>query len=79
MTDKIKKFFASLDVKTKERLDEKIESARKSPFVGKNIKKMSGYGKNIFRLRVGNIRIIYSVGSDGSMKILDIDYRGNIY
>jgi len=79
MTDKIKKFFDSLDAKTKERIAEKIESAKKNPFVGKNIKKMTGYGKNIFRLRVGDIRVIYSIGTEGSMTILDIDFRGNIY
>ena len=79
MTDKIQKFLASLDAKTKERLDQKIESAMKNPFVGKNIKRMAGYGKNVFRLRVGDIRIIYLVNRDSSIEILDIDYRGNIY
>lgn len=79
MTDKIKKFLAALDPKTKTRLDEKIELARKSPFVGKNIKKMSGYGKNVYRLRVGGIRIIYIVLEDRSLQIVDVDYRGNIY
>ncbi len=79
MTDKIKKFFAALDLRTKARLDEKIELARKNPFAGKNIKKMSGYGKNVFRLRVGGIRIIYIVLADRSLQIVDVDYRGNIY
>lgn len=79
MTDKIKKFFDSQDAKTKARLRQKLEEVKKNPFAGKNIKKMVGYGKNVFRLRVGDIRVVYLVKGAGSVEILDIDYRGNIY
>ncbi|MFA6024753.1 MAG: type II toxin-antitoxin system RelE/ParE family toxin [Candidatus Gracilibacteria bacterium] len=79
MTDKIKKFFDSQDTKTRERLKKKLEELRRNPFLGKNIKRMTGYGKNVFRLRVGDIRIIYLVNRDSSIEVLDIDYRGNIY
>lgn len=79
MTNKIQKFFDSQDAKTREKLKNKLLELKKSPFSGKNVKRMAGYGKNVFRLRVGDIRVIYSVGSEGSMTILDVDYRGNIY
>lgn len=79
MTDKIKKFFESQDAKTRERLKKKLAELKKNPFSGNNVKRMSGYGKNVFRLRVGTIRIIYLVNSDSVVEILDIDYRGNIY
>lgn len=79
MTDKIKKFFDSQDKKTRERLKLRLQELKSDPFHGRNIKKMSGYGKNVFRLRVGNIRIIYFVHQNLSIEILDIDYRGNIY
>lgn len=79
MTDKIKKFFNSQDKKTKEQLKKKLEGIKKDPFHGRNIKRMTGYGKNVYRLRVGDIRIIYQVKSSQLVEILDIDYRGNIY
>lgn len=79
MTDKIQKFLASQNAKIKTQLKKKLVEVRKSPFSGRNIKRMSGYGKNVFRLRVGNIRIIYLVQEDLTIELLDIDYRGNIY
>ena len=79
MTDKIQKFFDSQDDKTKARLKKKLEEVEENPFYGRNIKRMTGYGKNVYRLRVGDIRIIYLVNSTRSIEILDIDYRGGIY
>lgn len=79
MTDKIQKFIAAQSEKVRERLGKKLEQVRKHPFSGANVKKMTGYGKNVFRLRVGDIRIIYIVLADQSIEIVDIDYRGNIY
>lgn len=79
MTDKIQKFITTLSEKVRERLKKKLEQVRKQPFSGANVKKMTGYGKNVFRLRVGDIRIIYLVLADQSIEIVDIDYRGNIY
>lgn len=79
MTDKIQKFFDAQDLKTKSRLKKKLLELKQNPFTGNNIKKMSGYGKNVFRLRVGDIRIIYLVHKNLAIEILDIDYRGSIY
>ncbi len=79
MTNKIQKFFDSQDAKTREKLKSKLAELKKNPFSGKNVKRMAGYGKNVFRLRVGDIRVIYLVNRDSSIEILDIDYRGNIY
>ena len=79
MTDKIQKFFDAQDPKTKNRLKKKLLELKKNPFAGNNIKKMSGYGKNVFRLRVGDIRNIYFVHKNLSIEILDIDYRRSIY
>lgn len=79
MTNKIQKFFDSQDAKTREKLKSKLAELKKNPFSGKNVKRMAGYGKNVFRLRVGDIRVIYLVNRDSSIEILDINYRGNIY
>ena len=45
---------------------------------GTDIKKLKGY--DLYRMRVGNVRVIYSV--DNSIKIINIqniDNRGDIY
>jgi mRNA interferase RelE/StbE len=78
MTDKIEKFTKSLDEKTKKRLKQKLQAIKKDPYNQKDVKKLQGLGKDIFRFRMGKIRIIYQI-IDQEVIILDIDYRGNIY
>jgi mRNA-degrading endonuclease RelE of RelBE toxin-antitoxin system len=78
MTDKISKFIDSLDSKTKERLKQKLIQLRQNPFAMTGVKKLSGFGKATYRLRIGKIRIIYIV-IDRNIEMVDIDYRGNIY
>ena len=77
MTDRIDKFIKSLDKKTRQRLLEKILEIKKSPSIASNVKVLKGF-KNVYRLRMGKIRVIYRV-LGGKIKIIDIDYRGNIY
>ncbi len=77
MTDRIKKFIAKLDTKTKEKIAQKTKALVKDPFNQRDIKKISG-SKNFYRLRVGDIRVIYKITKD-QVKIIDVDYRGNIY
>jgi len=77
MSDKIKKFIATLDAKTKEKIIQKIEALLNDPFEQKNIKKLSG-SKDFYRLRIGDIRIIYKI-TKNQVEIIDIDYRRNIY
>ncbi len=78
MTDKIGKFIDSLDLKTKARLKEKLSQLKQNPFAMTGVKKLVGVGGTAYRLRVGKIRIIYVVCS-GKIKIIDIDFRGNVY
>jgi len=78
MPDKISKFIASLDKKTKERLKARLIQLRLNPFSNQqDVKKLHGYG-DLYRLRIGKIRIIFSV-IEKEVQIIDIDYRGNIY
>lgn len=79
MTDRISKFIASLSPKIREQLKHKLVDLRKSPFNTAGVKKMQGWGENVYRLRMGKIRIIYKVDINGEIEIIDIDYRGNIY
>ncbi len=82
------KYLKKLDAKTAERVREKIlqllsmlEVEGMIPFNELDIKKLKGQWDGYFRLRVGQIRVIFTlVGED--LKILliyDINVRGRIY
>lgn len=77
MPDKITKFIQLLDVKLRRQLKKKLEALKQAPFSMPGVKKMEGID-GVYRLRVGKIRIVYTI-SDGDIEIIDIDYRGNIY
>ncbi|MBI4268347.1 type II toxin-antitoxin system RelE/ParE family toxin [Candidatus Uhrbacteria bacterium] len=78
MSDKITKFVQSLDGKTRERLKKKLLELKCDPYAVSGVKKMNGKN-HTYRLRVGKIRIIYTLDSRNVIEIIDIDYRGNIY
>lgn len=78
MTNKVEKFFRSLDKKTRERIKIKLKELKKDPFDARGVKKMKDWGDNIYRLRIGKIRLIYEV-IENDIEIVDINYRGNIY
>lgn len=40
--------------------------------------KLRGY-KDLYRIRIGKIRIVFRRKSDGTNKIIDANWRGNIY
>lgn len=68
------KFLKKQDGKTQERL---LKAIYKLP-EGTDIKKLQGH--DLYRLRVGNYRILYTV--DDGMKIItieNIDNRGDVY
>lgn len=78
MTDKITKFINSLDKKTKAKLKGKLLLLKTSPYESKDVKKLKNQQNNLYRLRLGKIRIIYELVNN-EIEIIDIDYRGNIY
>ena len=78
MSDKITKFLDNLNKKTRQQLSLKISQLRENPFAMMGVKKIQTEVGTYYRLRVGKIRIIYTISSDG-VEIIDIDYRGNIY
>ncbi|MEZ4087487.1 MAG: type II toxin-antitoxin system RelE/ParE family toxin [Candidatus Gracilibacteria bacterium] len=79
MPDKITKFVNALDAKTRKRLKERLKSLRENPLArSQDVKKLKGWGKSTYRLRMGDIRIIYRL-NDGKVAIIDIDFRGNVY
>ncbi len=80
------KFLESLDEKNRERARLKIRSLVLSleegviPFKELDIKKLKGGWKGFFRLRIGNIRIIFRIDIEkDELIIYEIDYRGGAY
>ena len=69
------KFLQKQDKPTRKRLMEVISELPK----GTDIKRLQGYN-NLYRMRVGNIRVLYSIKE--SLKIIsieNIDNRGDVY
>ena len=79
MPDKIQKFIKSLDKKKKSRLKELLLEIKNNPFSVSGVKKLKGLRGDVYRVRLGKIRIIYEIGEGNDVEIVDIDYRGNIY
>jgi len=78
MPDKVMKFIESLDDKTRARLKKKLAELKQNPYTVSGVKKMNGTD-HTYRLRIGKIRIIYTIDIRNVIEIVDIDYRGNIY
>lgn len=57
-----------------------IEEKKMIPFTELNIKKMKGEWENFYRLRIGKIRVIFTVNFDNSeLEIYAIGFRGDVY
>ncbi|MDP4007910.1 MAG: type II toxin-antitoxin system RelE/ParE family toxin [Candidatus Peregrinibacteria bacterium] len=78
MVDKVRKFFDSLDEKMKKRIHDKLTEIKAHPFKASGVKKLQGWGENVYRVRIGKIRVIYKV-LENDIEIVDINFRGNIY
>ena len=77
---KAAKFYQKVDATTVRRLNLAFAILAEGPFSHYSIKRLSGELKGSYRLRVGDIRIIYSV--DESQKIVYIEvigFRGDVY
>lgn len=75
-----KKFLATIPRKEVQTVIEKIDNLSRDPFTSTlDIKKLATTNRS-YRLRVGNIRIVYEVDSTAkNIFIQDIGFRGNIY
>jgi mRNA interferase RelE/StbE len=79
------KFLENLTPKDKERIKDKlkilvtaIEESGSIPFKELDIKTLKGDWKGWQRMRLGKIRVIFSVQPD-ELQIFEIDFRGDIY
>jgi mRNA interferase RelE/StbE len=71
------KTLEKLPPKTRDRVFKDLEATKGNPFRGK---RLQGELEGLFRLRVGNLRVIYEVDSEYSLIIIHaIGSRGGIY
>ncbi|MGO8695938.1 MAG: type II toxin-antitoxin system RelE family toxin [Rectinemataceae bacterium] len=53
---------------------------RKNPFYGPNIKKLKGEYKDVYRYRIGNLRLFYKISEEAVIVfIIDIEQRKDAY
>ena len=74
------KFLSKLDYQIKDRLREKIEKLREDPFP-QEVERVKGYKvEKVFRIRVGDYRILYIVSFERSeILVAMIDKRERAY
>ena len=62
------------------KLVEKINDTGIIPYNEFNIKRLKGEWLGYFRMRIGKIRVIFTIDRpEDEIKIVAIDFRGNIY
>ena len=80
LSRKAAKFYQKADTTIVKRLNLAFTKLSENPFKKYNIKKLSGELKGSYRLRIGDMRIIYSVDEEQNIVYIEvIGFRGNIY
>ena len=80
LSRKAAKFYQKADTVTAKRLNLAFSRLAEDPFQQYNIKKLSGELKGSYRLRLGDMRIIYSVDEAKNIVYIEvIGFRGDIY
>jgi mRNA interferase RelE/StbE len=74
LTKTAEKFYAATSSDIARKINKAIEVIKKSPYSHSNIKKLKGNLSGYFRYRIGEYRIIYSVGEE--IKIVSIIWIG---
>ena len=80
LAKKAAKFYRKADTPTVRRLNAAFDRLAEDPYYHYNIKPLTSDLQGSYRLRIGNIRIIYSI--DDSVKIVYIEvigFRGDVY
>ena len=72
--EKIIKFMKSLTEKERDKKKIELEKLKKGEFKDLNIKKLKGY-ENIFRLKKGQIRIVYKKEENSKIELIFIVRR----
>jgi mRNA-degrading endonuclease RelE of RelBE toxin-antitoxin system len=74
MTDKIKKSLAKFSAKERAQISTILKNLIAENYTGLNLLKLKG-SKDIFRVRKGDIRIIFRKDKSGTVKVLAIERR----
>jgi mRNA interferase RelE/StbE len=74
------RYFDRLDERIKAQLREKLTALASEPFTAAGVKPMQGDWKGYYRLRHGDLRIIYTIDKDKDLLVVaHIGPRGDIY
>jgi len=80
LSKKAAKFYQKVDTVTARRPNLTFAKLSKGPFRHPNIKPLTGELEGSFRLRVGDIRVIYSVDERDKIVYIEvIHFRGDVY
>jgi mRNA interferase RelE/StbE len=73
-------YFDRLDERIKAQLREKLTALAAEPFTAAGVKPMHGEWKGFYRLRHGNLRIIYTIDKEKDLLVVaHIGPRGDVY
>ena len=74
------KFYKKADAVLCERINTAIETILQNPRFNIHVKKLQGKLSQMYRYRLGDIRIIYEIHEDiKTIRIKTIEYRGSVY
>lgn len=77
---KAAKFYQKADTVTVRRLNTSLDRLAEDPFHQTNVKPLAAELQGSYRLRVGNIRIVYSVDDAAQIVYIEVmGFRGDIY
>ena len=70
-----------IDKKLKDKIEKEVYPVlRKNPFYGKHIKKLKGEFEGVYRYRLGDYRLFYTVNNNEVIVIvIDLKHRKNAY
>lgn len=74
LSSKAKKFYASVDDELASKINAALDIISTQPYFGNNIKKLKGNFEGLYRYRIGNYRIVYSI--EEQIKIVSIVWIG---
>jgi len=80
LSRKAARFYQKTDTVTARRLSAALAKLSQDPFKHYNIKRLRGELEGSYRLRVGDIRIVYSVDDQENIVYIEvIRFRGDVY
>jgi mRNA interferase RelE/StbE len=77
---KAAKYYQTVDDNTAGKINRVLEEVSRNPFTGADIKKLHGRLAGKYRVRVGDLRIIYTVDNASEMIMIEaMGPRGSVY